>query len=86
MPEIKVKIVRGSTEVSSKATEVASNSLTDLLASLKAAKEDANAVMTKLVEDSKDGKQTRKSAKSDDDDEEESSEDDTENAKKRQKS
>lgn len=85
MPEITVKIVQGSAEVSTKATSIPTNSLTDLLSSLRSVKEETNTILSKIVEDSKSGKQTRKTTKTDDEDEESSEDDDT-NDKKKQKS
>lgn len=73
MPEIKINISKGSTKVSDQSVEVSSNSLTDLLAALKTAKEKSNGVLTKLVEQSKETKQTRRL--SSDDDEEDSAPD-----------
>lgn len=84
MPEIKVKITQGSTEVSSKSTDIPSNTMPDLLASLKAAKEATNTVLTALVESSKDQKQTRKTTQ-DDEDDDSSSEDDDDSARKKPK-
>lgn len=72
MPEIIVKITQGSSEVSNKATEVTSSDLLDLLTSMKEAKEETNAVLTKLVEQSKeqskDKKQARNLSEAEDDD------------------
>lgn len=71
MPEIIVKITQGSSEVSNKSTEVTSSDLLDLLTSMKEAKEETNAVLTRLVEQSKDKKQTRKLSENEDEDEDE---------------
>lgn len=85
MPEITVKITKGSKEVSNKATSIPSSSFDDLISSLKTAKEETNTALSKIVEESQGGKQTRQTKKSDDDnDDEESSEDDT-SAKKKHK-
>jgi len=67
MPEIKVNITKGSTTVAEQQVEVSSNNLNDLLAALKTAKSEANSVLTKLVEESKETKQTRKHDEDEDD-------------------
>ena len=85
MPEIKVNITKGSTEVSSQPIEVSSNNLSDLLAALKTAKEQTNSVLTKLVEESKETKQTRRLSNEDEDEDNSGSEED-ERAKKKTKS
>lgn len=85
MPEIKVNITKGSTDVSSQSIGVSSNNLSDLLAALKTAKEQTNSVLTKLVEESKETKQTRRLSHDDDDEDNSGSEDD-ERAKKKTKS
>lgn len=73
-----MRITKGSTEVSTKASDITSQQLPALLTALKAAKEDSNAVLSKLVEDSKDlAKQTT----AEDEDDEESSEDDSKKRK-----
>lgn len=82
MPEIKVNITKGSTNVASQTTEVSSNNLSDLLAALKTAKEQSNAALTKVVEESKETKQTRRISKDDDEDDEGSEEDDERPTKK----
>jgi len=74
MPEIKVSITKGSTNVASQSTEVSSNNFSDLLAALKTAKEQSNAALTKIVEESKGTKETRRISKDDDEDDEEGSE------------
>lgn len=66
MPEIKVNITKGSTTVSNQSTEVTSSNLSDLLKALKAAKEQTNSILTKLVEESKQTTQTRKHHENDD--------------------
>lgn len=81
MPEIIVKIEKGSKEVSNKTTEVSLPTLPALLIALKSAKGDANSVLTKLVDDSKDLTQTRKQSTAEDDDDEGSSEEDIANKK-----
>lgn len=80
MPEITVKISKGPTETFSKSTDVKSNKLPDLLTSLKSAKEDTNSALTKIVDESKGSKQTKKEST---DDEGPSSDDDE--ATKKQK-
>lgn len=69
--------------MSNRCTEVRSNNMSDLLPSLKAAKEETNAVLTKLVESSKETKQARKD---EEEEEDSSSEDDDDSARKKQKS
>lgn len=83
MPEIKVKITQGSTEVSNSSTELQADDLTSLLSALLKAKEESNASLTKIVESLKDNKQTRKTSN---DDEDSSSEEDVDGANKNQKS
>lgn len=80
MPEITVKITKGPTEVQVhiKSTEIKSNNLSDLLTSLKSAKEDTNTALTKIVDESKGSKQAKKEST----DDEGSSSDDDEAAKK----
>lgn len=85
MPEIIVKITQGSSEVSNKATEVTSSDLLDLLTSMREAKEETNAVLTRLVEQSKDKKQTRKLSE-DEDDGDSCSDEDEARPKKKQSS
>jgi len=82
MPEIKVNITKGSINVTSQVTEVPSNNLSDLLAALKTAKEQSNSALTKIVEESKETKQSRRISKDDDEDEEGSEEDDERPTKK----
>lgn len=90
MSEIVVKISKGSTEVSNQATAVTSSNLLDLLTALKEAKEQSNAILTKLVEESKDKKVTRRipSENDDEDEEDEDScpEEEDGNARKKQSS
>src|SRR5690349_17340131 len=77
MPEIIVKISKGSKEISTQATDVSPLQLPALLNSLKKAKEQANDVLSKLVEDAKSSAgNNQKPAASDEDNEEDSSEDD----------
>lgn len=85
MPEITVNIKKGASQISNKATEITPTSLGSLLSGLKSAKEETNSILTKLVEESKEPKQTRKASEDDSDEAEEESEDD-ESAKKKQKS
>lgn len=70
MPEIKVTVSKGSTVISDQSNEVPSNSLSDLIAALKSTKEQTNAVLTKLVDESKETKQARRLSEADDDDDE----------------
>jgi hypothetical protein len=68
MPEIQVKISQGLKEVSHGNIEVSSNTLPDLISALKTAKEETNTILTKLVESSKNQKQSRKTTNDDDED------------------
>jgi hypothetical protein len=85
MPEIKVKINQGSAEESNSTNEVPSNDLTSLLSALVKAKEETNASLTKIVENLRDTKTTRKSPKDGEEGEDSSTGDDDDNAKKKQK-
>jgi len=85
MPEITVKIIQGSTEVSNSSVGVNSNEMPDLIAALKTAKEEANTVLSKLVESSKNQKQTREASEHEEDDSS-SGDDDSASVKKKQKS
>lgn len=81
MPQITVRITKGSTEVFSNATQIPSNTLPDLLSSLKQAKVETNSALTELVEKSK-GNQTRKTDNTYDDEESDSSSGDDKSRKK----
>lgn len=85
MPKIEVKITEGEKEVSEQFIEVKSDNFPDLLAALKVAKNEANAVLTTLVDASKDPKQAR-SLEDDDKSDTSSSVEDDDNTRKRQKS
>ena len=50
MSKISVKITKNDAEVASKVTEINSNSLPDLIASLKTAKSETNSILSDLVE------------------------------------
>jgi hypothetical protein len=84
MPEIKVKITKGSSEFTSTCTELQSNDFTGLLSALTKAKVETNTNLTKIVESQKDIK-TRKTTKDDEDEDDSSSENDEDSAKKKQK-
>lgn len=72
MAQITVKITKGETEVSSKTTEITSNSLPHLIAALKTSKAETNEILTKLVDEQKNiVPEARKSAEEDDSDESE---------------
>lgn len=86
MSQIKVQITKGSNEVSSIVTDITSNTLPDLIASLKTAKTETNAILTKIVDQQKSSqtKNTRVEA-CEDDDEDSEEENDEENSSKKQK-
>lgn len=79
MSKITVKITKNDAEVALKVTEIQSNSLPDLIASLKAAKSITNSFLSELVDQEKSTnvKQTRKAEieeeNSDDEEDEEES-------------
>lgn len=82
MPEIKVKITQGSTEVSNSSKELQSDDLTSLLSALLKAKEETNASLSKIVESLKDNKPARKTSN---DDEDSCSDDDLDDVNKKQR-
>lgn len=77
MSKISVKITKNDVEVASKITEINSNSLPDLIASLKTAKTETNSILSDLVEQEKSTnvKQTAKAEESDEDEDEEEEDD-----------
>lgn len=85
MSQIKVTITKGSTEVSSKTTNISSNTLPDLIASLKTSKAETNLILTELVDQQK-SSQTKKSTRKETSDDDDDSEDENdEEANKKQK-
>ncbi|CRL07733.1 CLUMA_CG020687, isoform A [Clunio marinus] len=86
MPEIVINITQGSEKVSNNSIEIKGSTMEDLIASLRVAKEDTNAILTKLVESSSGKeKQTRKSDEKSDEDKSEDSSDNNEDDNSRKK-
>lgn len=72
MPEISMKITKASNTVISTSTEIKSNTMTELLSSLKSMKEESNQELTKIVNNYNEQNQnTKPSRKSDDESESE---------------
>lgn len=72
MPEISMKITKSSNTVLSTSTEIKSNTMTELLSSLKSMKEESNQELTKIVNNYNEQNQnTKPSRKSDDESESE---------------
>lgn len=82
MAQITVTIAKGNDLVSTKTTEISSNALPDLIASVKTAKAETNSILSDLVDKQK---SSHARARVSSDEEEGSEEDDEENCSKKQK-
>lgn len=82
MSQIKVTITKGNTEVSSKATVISSNTLQDLISSIKTAKSETNEILSELVDQQKSSLKSARVEVSEDDEEESEEENDEKSSKK----
>jgi hypothetical protein len=82
MSQINIKINRGSTEIANKSIKVPSNTLSDLMSSLKSAKAETNSILTEIVEKDKLTASSKQQRKEMSDEDEESDDEDNEISKK----
>ena len=80
MAQIKVSITKGNAEVSIKATDISSNTLPDLIASVKAAKTETNEILSGLVK-----QKSSHTGRQEEEDEDEGSDDENDEEKMNKK-